>query len=191
MEDSALPAKSAQVIERRSVRALLLNEHAEILLIRIRSPEGVVFWVTPGGGVEAGENAVMALQRELHEELALQDAAIGPVIWRRHHTYDWGSVRISKREEYRIVTTRRFLPSMQDADEARWVEDMRWWTLGDLLASREQFTPLTLAVILQDGQETVRPIRSPTRKCWSTDPPEPRMVPAALSVLRLRRTGWR
>jgi hypothetical protein len=66
-------------------------------------------------------------------------------------------VRISKREEYRIVTTRRFLPSMQDADEARWVEDMRWWTLGHLLASREQFTPLTLVVILQDGQENGAP----------------------------------
>jgi ADP-ribose pyrophosphatase YjhB (NUDIX family) len=86
-EDRALPALSAHVIQRRSVRALLLNEHDEILLIRIRSPEGVASWIAPGEGVEAGENAVMALQRELHEDLGFQDAAIGPVVWRRQHTY--------------------------------------------------------------------------------------------------------
>lgn len=141
---------SVPVTERRAARALLLSDNEMILLLQIRSPEGDIFWITPGGGIENGEDAETALKRELFEELGLTDVHIGPVVWLRHHTFDWGSDRISKREEYRIVNTRWFEPVMQDADENTWVASLRWWPVSELSATQERLTPLSLATIVEN-----------------------------------------
>ncbi len=135
-------------VERRAVRALLLNGRDEILLLRIQSPEGDIFWIAPGGGIEAGEDAETALRRELLEELGLRDAVVGPVVWLRHHTFDWGDQRIAKHEEYRIVTAERFDPAMLDAAENEFVRGLRWWPVGELAAATERLTPLSLATIV-------------------------------------------
>ena len=55
--------------ERRAVRALLLNERDELLLIRLYVPDtGRHVWLRPGGGMEAGETTGQALVREVWEE---------------------------------------------------------------------------------------------------------------------------
>lgn len=51
------------------VKALVINEAGEILLIRHTYVPG---WHLPGGGVEVGETAEQALARELAEETAVQ-----------------------------------------------------------------------------------------------------------------------
>ncbi|MFH8758628.1 NUDIX hydrolase [Streptomyces atroolivaceus] len=57
------------MIER--VRAVLVTEHDTMLVIRRTKPGVPVYWVLPGGGVEAGdESREAALHREIHEEIA-------------------------------------------------------------------------------------------------------------------------
>lgn len=55
---------------RRKVRAVVLNERGEVLLVR---PHGYREgdWTLAGGGVEDGESPVEAMRRELAEELGV------------------------------------------------------------------------------------------------------------------------
>jgi 8-oxo-dGTP pyrophosphatase MutT (NUDIX family) len=138
-----------QVEERRAVRAIILTPDKEVLLFRLRPPGGTdCFWIAPGGDINPGETAEMALRRELLEELGLVDFEIGALVWRRHHTFDWGVRRISQREDYRIVEVARFIPVMTDEVEAEYVVEHRWWPLSDLERAEERLTPLSLPAIL-------------------------------------------
>jgi 8-oxo-dGTP pyrophosphatase MutT (NUDIX family) len=135
------------LIERQAIRAILLTQQQEILLLRIHPPEGGAgFWITPGGGLEPGETHAAALRRELQEELGLEHFAIGPLVWRRQHTFDWGEKRICQREEYHVVHVARFEPRMSDELEMQVVDRWRWWPV-DELAAAEPLTPLSLAEI--------------------------------------------
>ena len=137
------------VTERRAVRALILTPDQELLLLRIRAPQGgEPFWIAPGGGMEPDETPEAALRRELAEELGLEGFAVGPVLWRRHHTFSWGERRISQREEFRVVHADRFDPVMTDAVEAEMLDVFRWWRAADLAGATERLAPPSLALIV-------------------------------------------
>ena len=53
-------------LERRAVRAVLLTPSAEILLMHLEFPNQRWLWLTPGGGMEPGEDA--GLQRQGHND---------------------------------------------------------------------------------------------------------------------------
>ena len=137
------------IIERDAIRAILLTPAREILLLRIRPPEGGEgFWITPGGGLEQGETIETGLRRELMEELGLAQFVRGPLVWRRQHTFNWGERRICQRERYYVIPVARFEPRMSDANEAKVVDRIRWWPVGELAYARERLTPLSLAEIV-------------------------------------------
>ena len=52
------------------VAALIRNSKGEIFLIKQRK-KNKDYWLLPGGGIEFGESATVALERELKEELNL------------------------------------------------------------------------------------------------------------------------
>jgi ADP-ribose pyrophosphatase YjhB (NUDIX family) len=57
----------------------ILRWHGRILLCRHEKP-GKEYWLLPGGGVNSGETIVDALERELLEEVAVEDVPVeGPV----------------------------------------------------------------------------------------------------------------
>jgi len=106
-----MPTSEAGLVHRQAARALILTPDHHLLLCRIHAPGGGPgFWIAPGGGLEPGETQDEGLRRELQEELGLSDFEAGPVVWRRHHTFDWGERRISQKEEYRVVHVERFEP---------------------------------------------------------------------------------
>jgi ADP-ribose pyrophosphatase YjhB (NUDIX family) len=86
------------VIEREAIRAILLTPANEALLLRIRlSDTTECFWIAPGGGLEPGETIEEGLKRELREELGLNEYVIGPLVWRRQHTFSWAGKRFCQR----------------------------------------------------------------------------------------------
>jgi ADP-ribose pyrophosphatase YjhB (NUDIX family) len=57
----------------------ILRWHGRILLCRHEKP-GKEYWLLPGGGVNSGESIVDALERELREEVGVEDVPFeGPV----------------------------------------------------------------------------------------------------------------
>jgi 8-oxo-dGTP pyrophosphatase MutT (NUDIX family) len=143
-----MPTSERTPVHRTAVRALIVTPEREVLLLRIRSPEGVLLWIAPGGGLEAGESAEEALRRELEEEVGLAGCEIGPIVWRRRSTFNWGRWRVTQREDYRIVHAERFEPVMTDALEAEITEALRWWRVDELGAAHHRIVPTALAEIL-------------------------------------------
>lgn len=81
------------------VRAVVLNERGEVFLIRHTYVPG---WHFPGGGVEVGETAEDALERELSEEAELV-ATERPIL---HGLFF--NRRISRRDHVAVYVLRRF-----------------------------------------------------------------------------------
>ena len=70
---------------RHAARAFVLDGERRVLLLRWQHPlTGEVWWITPGGRIDEGENAPAAIRRELVEEIGL-DVDPGRVVWTREH----------------------------------------------------------------------------------------------------------
>jgi 8-oxo-dGTP pyrophosphatase MutT (NUDIX family) len=148
-DNSLLKEDKVLILEREAIRAILLTPEREVLLLRIKPPEGGDwFWIAPGGGLEPGETVEAGLRRELREELGLEQFVIGPLVWLRQHTFNWAEKRIRQREQYYIIHVPRFEPRMSDATEAKVLDRFHWWPVADLARTPERLTPLSLPQIV-------------------------------------------
>jgi TDG/mug DNA glycosylase family protein len=107
---------------RDNVRAAIRDARARVLLLRYADAYDE-WWVTPGGGREAGESDEETLRRELAEEVGLRRFELGPLLWELAHwdhddpAYGGASSRV-----YR-VEVKAFEPDLvTEALEARWFE---------------------------------------------------------------------
>jgi TDG/mug DNA glycosylase family protein len=144
------------VPERRAVRALVLDPHERVLLVKFVHPvSGDHWWATPGGGVADGESDDQALRRELLEEAGVTELELGPLVWTRENDFAWLGRLLRQRERIYLVRAdgHEPAPTVDLAPEA--VAELRWWTLDELEASSERFSPSTLAprlrALLRDG----------------------------------------
>jgi hypothetical protein len=53
---------------------------------------------------------------------------LGPLVWRRQHTFDWGDRRFCQREQV--------------------LDRFRWWPVPEPVHAPERLTPLSLAAIV-------------------------------------------
>jgi hypothetical protein len=88
------------------------------------------------------------LRRELQEELGLSRFALGPLLHRRQHTFNWVGRRLCQRERLYAVHAERFDPRMSDLVEATVLQHFRWWRMDELSSTREDLTPRSLAAIV-------------------------------------------
>jgi ADP-ribose pyrophosphatase YjhB (NUDIX family) len=137
---------------RLAARAIVLDPDDRVLLVHwINEDNDVDVWLTPGGGLDEGEDVDDGLRRELREEAGLEGFEAGPTIWTRTHTFPWYGRTIEQRETFSLVRAPRFEPLPEaGALEAEGVTEVRWWTLDELEASSGTFAPRRLPELLRD-----------------------------------------
>ena len=135
---------------RHAARALLIDAASRVLLLKWRLQDGGHIWITPGGGLGAGESHREAALRELEEEVGLRDVPLGPCVWRREHVFNWNGRAYRQRERFYLVRVDAHEVDRSGNDEAelRVLEEFRWWTLPGLEASAETFAPRRIALFL-------------------------------------------
>lgn len=147
-----------KAVVRPSARVVVLDPAGRVLLFGARltdpdvPPGDVLFWYTPGGGVEAGESLRTAAVRELAEEIGLDvdpDALEGPV-WFRRFVGPFGALSIDNRETYFVLrdVVHEVDPRGRTELEVLGDEPHRWWTAEEISASPEEFAPRELAAVL-------------------------------------------
>lgn len=140
---------------RLTSRILLFDREDRVLLFLTKAPDtsGVARWLTPGGGVDAGENHAAAAIRELYEETGLVVDTVGAPVWAHDFDVQWDAADHSSghAEFYRMVVD-RFEPSHLNwtEDEKVDVLDHRWWSFEELLETDEPYEPYELPELVRD-----------------------------------------
>jgi 8-oxo-dGTP diphosphatase len=133
---------------RQAGRAILRDDQNRVLLIRFVLPN-MIFWATPGGGVEPGETLLQTANRELDEELGIAVKLEGPI-----HI----ATGIFEFEGELIENTDHFFhgrwngtPRLSGitASESAVLTQARWWTMEELETTGEAFFPRDLAAVLR------------------------------------------
>ena len=127
---------------RPAVRAVVVDEAARILLQRFVNPSGGdPIWITPGGGIDAGESDRQALARELWEECGLAVGELGPVVFQREHVYPWDRSLWRQTERFYLVVVERPELAPQVDLAAEGITAQRWWSASELAVATERVEP--------------------------------------------------
>src|SRR3954454_18459978 len=143
---------------RPTARVVVLDPAGRLLLLGARltdpavPPGDVLFWYTPGEGVEDGESERAGAVRELAEEIGLvvdPTALEGPV-WFRRHVGPFAGGPIDSRETFFVLrdVVHEVDPRGRTELELLGEELHRWWTVTEIAASGEEFAPRELAAVL-------------------------------------------
>lgn len=134
---------------RPTSRVLLFDRENRILLFLTKAPDtsGVARWLTPGGGVDPGEDHAQAAVRELQEETGLTGIELGLPVWNHDFDVQWDAAdHDSGHAEFYTAVVDRFEPSQEGwtDDERVDVLEHRWWSLAELLATDDPYEPAEL-----------------------------------------------
>jgi 8-oxo-dGTP pyrophosphatase MutT (NUDIX family) len=134
---------------RHAARAFVLDGARRVLLLRWQHPvTGDVWWITPGGRIDEGEDALAAIRRELVEEIGL-DVDLGPVVWTREHVLLLSRRIVRQYETFFLVRvdSHEVSPTIDVVSED--IHGHRWWTLAELESTSERIAPPQLAELVR------------------------------------------
>ena len=136
---------------RRTARVMVFDPAGRVLLIRcvvIRADGEFVFWLTPGGEIEAGESPHEAAVRELREELGLSVEVRGPVYEEATQFEHQGEMRANLDFVF-LARCGVEAPVLRGvtAEEIAIMKEIRWWSAEEVevaLADGENIFPVDM-----------------------------------------------
>ena len=137
---------------RRTARILVLDEDGAILLLKTHWGRRSLpaRWLTPGGGIDPGEDAHTAAVRELFEETGRRVGSLGePVAHRRTHLPPAEEYQV-REATYFLLHTVRFAVAADDWTEGEKddIVGVRWFSPQELRSSADDFDPEDVRGIL-------------------------------------------
>lgn len=139
---------------RRAARVLLVDEADRLLMFHGFDPTRPErrYWMTVGGGVDAGESVPDGAVRELAEEtgLRLDPSRLGPPVRHEVIEYLFDGAWYRQEQDYFLVRVPAFEVSTAgfDEHERAYLDGHRWWTLAELCATDEPVYPEDIADLL-------------------------------------------
>ena len=136
-------------VNRLTSRVLLFDRDSRILLFLTKAPDtsGIARWLTPGGGVDPGESHADAAVRELFEETGLTGIELGEPVWSHDFVVKWDDAdHDTGHAEFYTAVVDQFEPSNSNWTEDEHVDvlEHRWWTLAELLVTKDRYEPKEL-----------------------------------------------
>ncbi len=146
---------------RQGARVILLDDAQRLLLFKFQDATMVVpsrplpsdtFWVTVGGGLEAGETFEDAARREVWEETGIREFDLGEWVWVGDAEVNWkGEVFRAYTRYYLGRTSGTGVTLAHLAEQERRVHRAhKWWSLDELRVTSETLLPLGLPDLLAD-----------------------------------------
>ncbi len=142
-------------IVRPTARVILLDPNDRVLLFRVydeRLPAPRPFWITPGGGLEAGEDYVTCIHREIIEETGIPSVELGPCVWLRTHAWPWVDGRWFQSIEHYFLARTPHTNVVRDghtAEERQFLGQHRWFSLAELRTHHEPLVPAAFPTLLE------------------------------------------
>jgi 8-oxo-dGTP pyrophosphatase MutT (NUDIX family) len=147
--------QGAEIVRRVAGRVLVLDSEGQVLLQQFFDPARPeqLYWITIGGGIDAGESVAQAAARELWEEAGIRASAadLGSPVWRREAEFSFDGVRYRQQEEYFVLQVGDVQVSLDGLEEIerQIVTGYGWWSAEEIEASDEVFLPPELPDLLR------------------------------------------
>jgi 8-oxo-dGTP pyrophosphatase MutT (NUDIX family) len=144
------------MIVRTGARVLVIDADDRLLLIHERTGDQAQFdhWLTPGGGVEDGEDLATAAVREVFEETGLQISlpADAQPLHVRRRSWSWRDLSFDQTDHYfaaRVGPDVEVRPAALTEVETELLLGFQWWTVGELRDTSQTIEPPEVADLLE------------------------------------------